>query len=337
MSWSAAPVESDWIDTVSALTSGESVLLVGHVAPDADALGSALAVGLALERLGIPVAVSFGNDPFEVPRILRSLPGQHLLKAPDSVGDPLVVVSFDVSSIDRLGVLRARAEQASTFVAIDHHTSYTGFGTISLVDVTAPATAVLALELVDRLDVTLDVEIATCVYSGIITDTGSFKYAATTPATHELAARLLRTGMRHDLISRHVYDDEPFGVVRLVGAAVSRAELDPDAVGGLGLISTVISAADRAEFNLPIDAAERIIDVVRIATEAEVACVLKEEDDSAWRVSLRSKGQVDVSIVASGLGGGGHRFAAGFTRAGSPASLLVEVRAALADLPHLPE
>jgi phosphoesterase RecJ-like protein len=336
VSWAAAPTEADWDATVSALLAGDPVLLLGHVSPDADALGSALAAGLALEARGVQVAVSFGDDPFVIPRVLRSLPGQHLLVAPDDVGERPVVVSFDVSSIERLGVLRDVAERARTFVAVDHHTSYTGFGGIHLVDVTAPATAVLALDLVDRLGVELDQTIAAPIYAGIVTDTGSFKFSATTADTHRVAARLLSTGMRHDVIARHIYDDEPFAALRLLGAALDRAVLEESAVGGLGLVWTVVTDADRDVFGLTLDATERVIDVLRIATEAEVACVLKQDDRGVWRVSMRSKGRVDVSAIALAHGGGGHRFAAGFSGHGHAADVLTSVRTALASTPHLP-
>jgi phosphoesterase RecJ-like protein len=337
VSWSTAPRGSDWDATVAALTSGAPVLLLAHVSPDADALGSALAAGLALEARGVDVAVSFGDEPFAVPRVLRTLPGQHLLLPPGQAAGRPVVASFDVSSIDRLGVLRTAAEAADTLIAVDHHSSYTGFGGVHLVDVTAPATAVLALELVDRLGVELDATIAVPIYAGLVTDTGSFKYAATTSHTHQVAARLLGTGMRHDVVARHIYDDEPFGALRMLGAALDRAVLEESAIDGLGLVWTVVSDADRATFDLPLDAVERVIDVLRIATEAEVACVLKQDDTGAWRVSMRSKGQVDVSSVAMGLGGGGHRFAAGFTGAGGPRDVLRQVRDALAVAPRFPE
>lgn len=337
MSWTTAPSEADWAATVDALSGGRPVLLLAHVSPDADALGSALAVGLALETRGIDVVVSFGDDPFTVPRILRSLPGQHLLRPPSAIGERPVVASFDVSSIDRLGVLRAAADAAETFVAVDHHASFTGFGHVQLVDVHAPATAVLALELVDRLGVALDATIATPIYAGLVTDTGSFKYAGTTSATHEVAARLLATGLRHDVVARHIYDDEPFGALRLLGAALDRAVLEENAAGGLGLVWTVVTDNDRATFDLPLDAVERVIDVLRIATEAEVACVVKQDDTGAWRVSMRSKGRIDVSTVAIALGGGGHRFAAGFTAPDGPRDVLHSVREALAAAEHLPE
>jgi phosphoesterase RecJ-like protein len=334
VSWSAAPTDADWDAAVAALTSGAPVLLLAHVGPDADALGSALAAGLALEARGVDVAVSFGDSPFVVPRVLRSLPGQHLLVAPGDVGERPVVASFDVSSVERLGVLQPVAEGASTLLAVDHHSSYTGFGQVHLVDVTAPATAVLALELVDRLGVELDQTIATAVYSGIVTDTGSFKYAATTADTHRTAARLLETGLRHDLIARHIYDDEPFGVLKVLGHALDTSVLETGAVGGLGLVHTRVSLVERQEHDLPLDAVERVIDVLRIATEAEVACVLKQDDAGLWRVSMRSKGRVDVSAVAASLGGGGHLFAAGFTGGPDADVVLADVRDALAALPH---
>jgi phosphoesterase RecJ-like protein len=337
VSWTAPPAASDWDAAIAALTSGRPVLLLAHVSPDADALGSALAVGIALERLGVDVVVSYGDVPFVLPRVLRTLPGQHLLVSPASIDDRPVVVSFDVSAIERLGSLTERARDAELLVAVDHHASYTGFGRISIVDVAAPATAVLALEMVDRLGVELDSEIATPIYAGLVTDTGSFKYAATTAATHEVAARLLRTGLRHDLVARHIYDDEPFGALRLLGAALDRSVLEADAAGGLGLVWTVVTQDDRGAFDLPLDAVERVIDVLRIATEAEVACVIKQDDTGAWRVSMRSKGRIDVSEVAMSLGGGGHRFAAGFTGAGGPVEVLHGVRAALASAAQAPE
>jgi len=337
VTWTSPPLEADWDAAVAALTSGDKVLLLAHVSPDADALGSALAVGLALEARGVDVVVSYGDDPFVLPRVLRSLPGQHLLVAPDSITAHPVVASFDVSSIERLGVLRQAAESAATFIAVDHHASYTGFAPLPLVDVAAPATAVLALELVDRLGIELTIDIATAVYSGLVTDTGSFKYAGTTPGTHDVAARLMRTGMRHDVVARHIYDDEPFAALRLLGAALDRSVLEESAVGGLGLVWTVVSRDERDALELPLDAVERVIDVLRIATESEVACVLKQDDTGAWRVSMRSKGRIDVSQVAMDLGGGGHRYAAGFTGHGEPGEVLRSVRAALDSAPHLPE
>ena len=203
----------------------ERPVLCCHISPDGDALGSALAVALALTRLGRDPVVTFGDDPMVVPRSLSFLPGQHLLVKPhDIVEAPELVVAFDTGSIDRLGLLAEPFSRARHTAVLDHHPSYTGFAELSLVDPDVPATAVLAMELVDKLRVPLDAEIATCLYTGLATDTGSFRYAGTTAATHELAARLLATGIAHDRIARHLWDVSSFGYLKVLGAARREAE-----------------------------------------------------------------------------------------------------------------
>jgi phosphoesterase RecJ-like protein len=308
-----------WDHVVDAITAADSLLLVAHVSPDGDALGSALGVALAIDAMPGErrVTVSFGDDPFVVPANLSWLPGQRLLRpAVDVVAEatgPDVVLTFDSSSLDRLGLLIGVAERAPLLVAVDHHASYDGFGHLALVDVTSPATAVVARELVARLDVPLDQSIAACLYTGLITDTGSFRYAGTTAATHALAGELLATGIAFDEIAREVFDTAPFEYLGMLGRALSRCVLDAEAAERRGLVWTVVLAADRAEHQLPFDLVEPVIDVVRKASAAEVAMVVKEDDLGDLRVSLRSKGAVDVARAAVALGGGGHRYAAGFT------------------------
>jgi phosphoesterase RecJ-like protein len=196
---------------------------------------------------------------------------------------------------------------------------------------------VLVAELLERLGLPLTADVAAPLYTGLVTDTGSFRYAATSPSVHALAARLLATGIRHDLISRAIWDTQPFGYVRLLGAAAARAELEPAAAGGLGLVWTTVTAEDLAEHSLELSDVEGVIDAVRVAQEAEVAVVVKQEPDrSAWRVSTRSKGRVDVGAVCAALGGGGHRFAAGFTSYDGPELALAQLREQLATAAHLP-
>lgn len=325
----------DWDRAVTAIRGATRLLMLGHVSPDGDALGSALAVGLAVEAMAgdRQVEVSFGDNPFVVPANLSWLPGRHLLTPATEVHPaPDVVLTFDASSIDRLGLLRPVAETAPLLVAVDHHASYDGFGRLGLIDVQAPATAVLAHELIERLGVPLDRDVAACVYTGLITDTGSFRYAGTTPATHALAGKLLGTGIAFDEIARLVFDAAPFGYLRMLGRALGRVELLPEAAGGHGVVWTVVYADDRAEHQLAFDLVEPVIDVVRKASEAEVALVVKQDDIGDLRISLRSKGVVDVSRAASALGGGGHRYAAGYTSKQSAVEAVVaEVVAALAD------
>jgi phosphoesterase RecJ-like protein len=331
----APPTEADWGKAVAAVAGAAEVVLACHVSPDGDALGSMLALAHALHRRGTRVLPSFA-EPFTVPASLHVLPGLGLLVEPAAVPTaPRLLVTFDTGSVDRLGSLADRVGAAGEVLVIDHHASNTGYGTLHLVDPAAPATAVLVAELVRRLDVPLDADIAACVYAGLVTDTGSFRFAGTTPATHELAARLLATGIRQDVLGRELFDSHPFGWLPMVGKVLSRARLEPAEVGGLGLVWSDSRLAELTEHGLAADQAESLVDLVRTAQEAEVAAVLKELPDGRWAVSVRSKGRVDVGAACVALGGGGHRFAAGFTARTGPDGTLPALRAALAAAPRL--
>lgn len=306
--------EEAWETAVELIGGSREAHLVCHVSPDGDALGSALATGLALRSLGIEAYVSFGDDPQVVPDSLSFLPGQDLLVPADRVPDePGLMVVFDVASENRLGLLCDKALAARDLVVVDHHSSNSGFGDCRLIDPKAPATAVLVDELLRRLGVPIDQAMATCLYTGVATDTGSFKYVATTPGTHEFAARLLATGIRHDLISRQVFDTSSFGYLKVLSAALERAALEPEAAAGRGLVWTYVPHADRARHGVAMHEIEGLIDVVRKVSEAEVALVLKEGEDGSFYGSSRAKGAVDLGAVCGGLGGGGHAYAAGFT------------------------
>ncbi|MDX6396532.1 MAG: bifunctional oligoribonuclease and phosphatase NrnA, partial [Streptosporangiaceae bacterium] len=298
--------------------------------------GSMLAVAHALRAGGRPgrprVIASFGDQPFEIPEILRFLPGTDLLSPPARYPErPRLMVTFDVGSIDRLGLLAPNASRADELIVIDHHPSNTRFGTLHLIDPDAAATAVLAADLIGALGAELTREIAFGLYAGLVTDTGSFKYSSTSPAVHELAARLLGTGIEPGAVARELWDRAPFGYLSLLSAALGRAELDLAQAGGHGLVWTTVTRADRAAHGLPIEVAEPVIDMVRRTDEADVAVVLKESDDGLWQVSARSKGKVDVGRACTLLGGGGHRLAAGFTTSGSPADAMTRLRPLLGE------
>lgn len=320
--------EADADALARALRSSSTTLLVAHVSPDADTLGSALALGLALHGLGLPAVVSLGEDPLVLPRSLAWLPGVADLLVPpgEAPARPDVAVALDSSSRDRLGVLAATFDRARLRAVVDHHPSYTGFGDLHVVDPHAPATALLALDLVDRLGAPLTAPIATCLYTGLITDTGSFRFAGTGPSTHLVAARLLAAGVRPDHVARRVYGDVPLDEVRLTAAAISRAVLEPAAAAGLGLVHTAVGRDERQVLGLGADALEPVAESLRAIAEAEVAAVLKQGDDGDWRVSLRSSGAVDVGSVAVQLGGGGHLAAGGFTAPGPPEDVLHQLR-----------
>jgi bifunctional oligoribonuclease and PAP phosphatase NrnA len=319
--------EEDWERAVKVLAGASEICLACHVRPDGDALGSMLAVAHALgarcrEQGSGPARViaSFGDRPFDIPRILEFLPGTDLLSPPEEFPErPQVMVTFDAASPDRLGLLEASAAAAGELIVLDHHASNTRFGTVNLIDDMAAATAVLAYELVGRLGVELSRDIALGLYAGLVTDTGSFKYSNTSAGVHELAARLLQTGIEPGAVAHELWDRSPFGFLGMLSAVLGRARLEPGAAAGHGLVWTTVTRGDRATDGLPYEAAESVIDVVRRTDEADVAVVLKEDDDGCWQVSARSNGQADVGRACVALGGGGHRLAAGFTASG-PAS-----------------
>lgn len=315
------------------LVAAPEVTLLAHVNPDADALGSALGLGLALHRLGGTVQVSFGG-PEDPPEALRALDVGGLLVPASAVPEaPPVLVALDTGSVDRLGSLGDRV--AATIAAggqvivVDHHVSNTRYGTQHVLDDHAEATALLALRLVDELGVPLDPPIARCLYAGLVTDTRSFRHAG--PAAHRVAARLLSVGVDAAATVRPLMDTHPFGWLRMLSTVLGRAELDPRAARGLGLVHAVVRAADAD--GLGSQEVDSVIDVVRTTAEAEVAAVLKEIGPDRWSVSLRAVSRLDVRAAAERLGGGGHRLAAGFTADGTAADILAALRAALDDAP----
>jgi bifunctional oligoribonuclease and PAP phosphatase NrnA len=313
------------------LTAAGDVTLVAHVQPDADALGSALALGLALRQRGATVRVSFGA-PAQTPESLVGLDVAGLIVPPDQVpARPEVLVALDTASRSRLGCLADRIETADAVLVIDHHATNDRFGTHHLVDVRAEATAVLVLRLIDALEVPLNEPMARCLYAGLVTDTSCFRRAD--PSTHAVAGRLLAAGVDPEALTRALLDTHPFGWLPMLATVLGRAQLEPTSAQGLGLVHTTVRLADAA--GLRGEEIESVVELVRTTSEAEVAAVLKEIGPDRWSVSLRAKNRIDVSAAAAELGGGGHRLAAGLTADGTADAILDALRTALHNAPRL--
>lgn len=307
------------------------VTLVAHVQPDADALGSALALGLALRQRGVTVRVTFG-EPAQAPESLRALDVAGLIVSRDEVpAEPEVLVALDTGSRSRLGPLSPRVDTSRSVLVVDHHATNERFGTHHVVDEKAEATAVLVLRLIDELQVPLDEPMARCLYAGLVTDTSCFRRAD--QGTHAIAARLLAAGVDPNATTRMLLDTHPFGWLNMLGAVLGRAELDPAAARGMGLVHTTVRLTDSC--GLRSEELESVVDLVRTTAEAEVAAVFKEIGVDLFAVSLRAKQRLDVSAAAAELGGGGHRLAAGFTASGSVDEVLAGLRAALDRAPAL--
>jgi phosphoesterase RecJ-like protein len=319
-------------DAAALLASATDVTVLGHVRPDADALGSALALGRALLRRGARVRVSFG-EPDEAPETLRWLDEDGLLTHPDDLPDTeALLVCVDTPVPKRLGRLAGRVELAGSVLVIDHHATNTFYGSCNVVDESAEASAILVFRILDAMGVELDEPIARGIYAGIVTDTSGFRRAS--PETHRMAARLLEAGVDAEAVVRRIVDERPFTWLPMLASVLREAELEPEAAQGRGFVHAVVRL-DAAR-TVRGEEVESVIDVVRSVREAAVAAVLKQDvtNPAQWQISLRSIG-IDVSAVASEFGGGGHRQAAGCTIAGSAEEVLAGLRAALERAPLL--
>ena len=310
---------------VDLLEGAPEVALACHVNPDGDALGSMIALHLMLRDRGVETIASF-PDPFVVAPRYRILPGLDTLIPPDRYpARPAVMVTFDCGSTDRLGSLEGAARAAGALLNVDHHVSNTRFGTVNLVRPDAAASAQVLYELATWGGWSIGRDAAFCLYVGLCTDTGRFQYSNTTAAVFRMAADLVAHGLPVAEISRVMFEEDSFNYLRLLGEVLARAELDRDR----GLVNAVVRQSDLLRHGVTLEETDGLIDSVRRAAEADVACVVKEHGDGRSKVSLRSLGRVDVCGIAQLAGGGGHRLAAGFTFAGSPDAALQWVKEAL--------
>jgi phosphoesterase RecJ-like protein len=276
---------------------------------------------------------SYGNEPLDPPRWAALLPGSEaLVEAREFPRDPLVMVTCDAASMDRLGPLAGCAVRARSLVWIDHHASNPGLGTINLVDPTATSTAEIVYRLIEAMGGGLTPESAMCLYAGVVTDTGRFQYEAVGPGTLMLGAELRSYPFDHAHLVRALYEDNRAAYLRLLGTALRRLSLEPDA----DLAWTYLTQADLAEADVRSSETDDLIDVVRTAREADVAALVKQQRDGRFKVSMRSRGDHDVEKVASAFGGGGHRLAAGYTSKHGLAETVERLRAALRGEPVEP-
>lgn len=280
----------------------QDILVICHVMPDGDAIGSLLGLGWALRKLGKEHTLACA-DP--VPETFAYLPGsEDIVAHPEGNYD--LVISLDCSDLKRLGTTYDQRSLGKVpIVNIDHHVTNVGFGSINWVDPGSAATAQMVLTLIEHLEVSLDPTIATCLLNGIVTDTRGFRTPNTTPAVMEAATRLMTAGASLSEITEQVFNRRPLAVIRLWGRALSAVQLDGR------IIWTEISQAMKCECGLSSDSDDGLVSFLTSACEADVGIVFTEKDDGTIDVSIRSTPGIDISGVAMRLGGGGHPQAAG--------------------------
>jgi len=306
---------------------GYRFLISTHVNPEGDAIGSVLALGLALKNKGKEVEI-LNQDP--TPGNLAFLPGAGEIthQAPEK-GEFDVAFALDCGSKARLGEEFSRVRTIGKVINIDHHVSNSFFGDINLVDPWASSTAEILFDLLRTIPVRMSSAVAENIYVGLLTDTGSFHYSNTSPKTFAVARACLLAGVEPWKVAEKVYENQPLARLRLLSMALGTLGGDGD--GRVNYI--VVTQKMMEESGASADMTEDFINYPRSLEGSEVALLFRELSPKKYRVSLRSRGKVDVSRIAEEFQGGGHPNAAGCTVEGSlsevKARILERVQAAL--------
>ncbi len=294
-------------ETAAAIKESRSIVLACHVNPDGDALGSLLGLALALTPLGKDL-LCLSQDG--VPDILRFLPGtERIVQTTDVPAFDLALV-VDSGELARVGeTVKPLIARARRIVDIDHHVTAGAFGDIRVLDARAASTAEIVYALLQTLGTPITQDIATCLFTGIITDTGSFRFQNVTPNTLRVAANLLEAGAPPAHISENVFDNRTFAATRLLGLALSALSQTPDGQ----VIWTHITAQNFRTLGATDQDTEGVVSYVRGVRGAEVGILFREMEGGSIRVSLRARESVNVAEIAARFGGGGHRMASGCT------------------------
>ena len=295
----------------------QSFVLISHVRPDGDAIGSQLALGFALLAAGKIVRM-INEDG--LPENLAFMAGSQKIELPPSTPiDVEVAIALDTATKPRLGekALHA-ASKAKLWLNIDHHISNPGYGDLNLIDSTSPATGQNLYQLITALGLPMPDESRDAIYVAVSTDTGSFQYPSTTAITYELGADLINRGLDVGTINSNIYDNYPYRRVELMRALLNTLEITPDGI----VANWELRDQTRLDLALMPEDSEGLIDIIRAIRGVQIAVFFEELVDGKIRVSMRSKDRrYNVCEVALEFGGGGHALAAGIRMEGSLAEV----------------
>lgn len=313
-------------DLLKKIRQGNRFLLTSHINPDGDAIGSALGLARLLRRMG-KGAVVWNRDP--TPTVYRPLPGSeriHVGEEPPA-GFPDMfdaIIVLECPSPDRTGIDQHLSVRP--VINIDHHLGNQHYGAVNWVDSAAPAVGEMIYRLSQGLKLGLDPETASCLYLTLVTDTGGFRFSNATPAAFEAAASLVRDGAHPEQVSQWLYESQPLPVVRLAGEMLRTLEVHEN-----GRVATAMLTQEMFErVGASPGDSEGLIDFPRSVAGVDAVALIRQREDGTHKVSLRSRGEVDVEKIARHHGGGGHRNAAGFVLEGAGEDVRQRVAAALA-------
>ena len=301
---------------------GESSnLITGHINPDGDALGSALAFKLILDSKNLQSDVSFdikGNIPSNLNHLPINLISEKLKDKYDNV------FVFDCGNSERLGSLEDLVLKSDNIVVVDHHID-PSFGNVQIIDSTAASTTqVLYREIVSE-GVDIDTNIANCLMTGLITDTGRFQYRNTNYEVFQIASKLMQSGAELTFINDNIYGSIPMNAMKLQSEVLNRISLFEKEE----LVVSYILQKDYENYNIESSETDFLIDSIRLVKESKVALLLKEQEDKSFKGSLRSRTDLDVQQIASLFGGGGHKAASGFSTTLSMEEIITKVKNAI--------
>ena len=305
-------------EVIKKISEHESFVLTSHARPDGDAVGSSLGFSQILRSMGKQAEVVLRDG---VPRIYHSLPyADKVVKAERVNGNYQAAIILECDSIQRT---RLQGLEDRFLINIDHHASARPFAHVNWIDPKAVATAEMIYRLAREAGVQISAEIATCLYTAVLTDTGSFMFAGTNEHTFELARELVLAGADPARCARNIYFGHSTAKMRLLGAALSKLQRE----GPLGWISVSQEQMERCQARE--EDCEGLVNYALSIHDVEVAAFFRELPDGRFRVSLRSKGGYDVAAIAQRFGGGGHRCASGCSLDGPLSAAAAAIRTEL--------
>ena len=281
------------------------ILITGHINPDGDAVGSALALKLLLDSMNIESTVAF-DITGDLPTNLNHLP--YDLISSQTEDKYATVFVFDCGNPSRLGKLEPKVINSEKVVVVDHHIDPT-FGDVQIIDPKAASTTQVLYRVFLEEGIQISKPMADCLMTGLITDTGRFQYSNTDAEVFTIAADLMNNGADLSDISENIYGSVELNALKLQSKIIDRLELDKE----LKFIYSVVYQKDYKEFCTTPGETDFLIDVVRLAKESKIALLLKEQTDGSFKGSLRSRTDFDVQQLASFFNGGGHKAASGFS------------------------
>jgi phosphoesterase RecJ-like protein len=308
------------------------LLIASHAEPDGDAVGSLIALGLAMGKLNIKSTL-YNESP--IPAVYRFLPSvERIVRHIKKVCTYDTAIILDCGDITRIGEVSIAVTQIPFVINIDHHISNTGFGAVQLIDTEACSTAEIVYRLIKQFTVPIDKAIATCLYTGILTDTGSFRFSNTNQAAFAISKEMAALGMEPYDVAQHVYGTYSLGRIKLLNLALDSIEISDN--GKLSMMT--ITRGMLADTGTHPEDVDGLINYARRIKNVKVAALIHElqngncdsMDTDRYHVSLRSDGTVDVATIASSFGGGGHISAAGFQIDSTLSNIKTEI-IALAD------